>query len=236
MRILMSIVLIVAMVLWAGEVATLQAEYVWGQSINADFGEADKCVVLDAGHGGKDPGKVGVTGCYEKDINLKITEKIKTFLESEGIAVVLTRNGDYGLYSETDSNKKAADMRNRVNLIEQTAPDLTVSIHQNSYSDGSIKGAQTFYYSDSKKGKELAGFLQDRLVYTLDNNNHRKEKANDNYYLLKNTNCPIVIVESGFLSNEEECKLLQSEVYQEKVAWAVYMGIMQYLNANLNTK
>lgn len=231
MRILMSIVLIVAMVLWAGEVATLQAEYVWGQSINADFGEADKCVVLDAGHGGKDPGKVGVTGCYEKDINLKITEKIKTFLESEGIAVVLTRNGDYGLYSETDSNKKAADMRNRVNLIEQTAPDLTVSIHQNSYSDGSVKGAQVFYYKSSAESKKMASFLQNRLVHTLDKKNHRKEKANDGYYLLKNTTCPTAIVECGFLSNFEEGTLLETEEYQEKVAWAIYMGIMQYLNA-----
>ena len=236
MRIIMSAALIVAMIIWAWEAASLQAEYVWGQNTDADFRDMDICVVLDAGHGGKDPGKVGITGCYEKDINLKITEKLKIFLELEGIRVVLTRDGDYGLYSETDAVKKTADMRNRVSLIEQTEPDLVISIHQNSYSDGSIKGAQTFYYSDSKKGKELAGFLQDRLVYTLDNNNHRKEKANDNYYLLKNTNCPIVIVESGFLSNEEECKLLQSEVYQEKVAWAVYMGIMQYLNANLNTK
>lgn len=231
MRIVMSVVLIVAMVLWAREAAKLQAEYVWSQKAGANFDVGKMCVVLDAGHGGKDPGKVGVTGCYEKDINLKITEKLKTFLEMADIEVVLTRDGDYGLYQETDKSKKNADMKNRVRLIEEREPLLAVSIHQNSYSGGSIKGAQTFYYEESNGSKELARLIQNRMVSTLDKDNHRKEKSNDSYYLLKNTTCPMVIVECGFLSNDEECKLLETDYYQEKVAWAIYMGIMQYLNA-----
>lgn len=231
MRIIMSVVLIVAMFFWAREAAAVQAEYVWNKNAMHTYSDERRCVVIDAGHGGNDPGKVGVTGCYEKDINLKITKKLKTFLEMEGIDVILTRDDDLGLYSETDSSKKSADMRNRVQLIEESNAALAVSVHQNSYSGESIKGAQTFYYTGSTESQELARLIQDRLVYTLDKENHRKEKANDSYYLLKNTSCPIVIVECGFLSNNEECRLLETDYYQEKVAWAIYMGVMQYLNA-----
>ncbi len=231
MRIIMSVVLVVAMLFWAREAAKIQAEYVWSTGARLTYDDGKRCIIIDAGHGGKDPGKVGVTGCYEKDINLEISEKLKVFLEMEGIEVILTRDGDYGLYSENDSNKKSADMRNRVQLITESSPDLTVSIHQNSYSDESVHGAQTFYYSGSAESKKLAGFVQRQLVNTLDKDNHRKEKANDGYYLLKNTLCPMVIVECGFLSNNEECRLLETDYYQEKVAWTVYMGIMQYLNA-----
>lgn len=225
MRIIMSIILPMAMLFLSKEMATAQVLYM-GKTIESE----KMCIVVDAGHGGKDPGKVGVSGCYEKDINLRIAEKLKAFLEMEGIEVVFTRDGDYGLYAETDTNKKNADMRNRVKLIEETNPLLTVSIHQNSYSDSSIKGAQTFYCSSSGESKELAGIIQERLINTLDKKNHRKAKANDNYYLLENTTCPIVIVECGFMSNEDECNNLESDYYQEKVAWAIYIGIMQYLN------
>lgn len=231
MRIVMSVIFIIAMALWAREAAELKAKYVWIAKTEGSFRGEKICIVLDPGHGGKDPGKVGTTGCYEKDINLQITEKLKMFLEMEGIWVILTRDGDYGLYSETDSNKKMADMKNRVRLIEENAPDLTVSIHQNSYPEEYVKGAQTFYFSGSGESKKLAGFIQERLVTTLDKENHRKEKTNDSYYLLKNTPCPTVIVECGFLSNDTECRLLETDYYQEKVAWAVYMGIMRYLNA-----
>lgn len=225
LRILMSIILPVAMIFLAKEAAVVRAGYV-----ENDYVRQKQCVVIDAGHGGKDPGKVGVTGCYEKDLNLQIAEKVKMFLEMEDIEIVLTRTDDMGLYEETDTNKKNADMRNRVSLIEEQKPDVTVSIHQNSYSDAGIKGAQTFYFSGSEESRELAHIIQTRLVKTLDKENHRKAKPSDGYYLLKNTSCPMVIVECGFLSNAEECKLLESDYYQEKVAWAIYMGIMQYLN------
>lgn len=225
LRIVMSVILPVAMLFLSKEAAYVRAE-----TLGEEATQEKQCIVIDVGHGGFDPGKVGVTGCYEKDINLEIGEKLKVFLEMEDIEVVMTREGDNGLYSETDSNKKTTDMRNRVQLIEESNPALTVSIHQNSYSDESIKGAQTFYFSGSEESQELARMIQARLVYTLDKENHRVEKANDSYYILKNTSSPIVIVECGFLSNWEECKLLESDYYQEKVAWAIYIGIMQYLN------
>ena len=107
---------------------------------------------------------------------------------------------------------------------------LTVSIHQNSYHEEYVHGAQVFYYANSTKSQELAEMIQQVMALELDKDNARKAKANDSYYLLKKTSTPIVIVECGFLSNYEEAQKLSSELYQEKVAWAIHMAVMQYLN------
>ena len=159
LRIIMSLILPVAMLFLSKEAATIEAGYFGGE-----IAQWKECIVIDVGHGGFDPGKVGVTGCYEKDINLEIAEKLKVFLEMEGIEIILTREDDNGLYEESDSNKKSTDMRNRVNLIEENNPVLTVSIHQNSYSDESIKGAQTFYYAGSEESRILSELIQKRKV------------------------------------------------------------------------
>ena len=187
-------------------------------------------VVLDAGHGGLDPGKVGVDGTLEKDINLSLTYKLKDMLEAADVTVILTRNSDEGLYQEKDTNKKRADMNARCQLIEREMPDLAVSIHQNSYHEEEIKGAQVFYYEKSTEGKRLAQILQRGFDRVLGEENTRQAKANDQYYLLLHTSCPVVIVECGFLSNWEEAAKLSDEGYQEKLAWAIHLGILQYLN------
>ena len=188
------------------------------------------CVVIDAGHGGIDPGKVGINGAQEKDVNLSIALKVKKFLEANDVQVVLTRDTDEGLYDSDSTNKKVQDMKQRVSLIEETDPVVTVSIHQNSYPEEYVHGAQVFYYETSVEGKKLAEILQNRLVETVDPENKRQIKANDSYYLLKKTPTPIVIVECGFLSNQTEAEKLCSDYYQEKVAWAIHLGILQYLN------
>lgn len=192
---------------------------------------ARPCVVIDAGHGGTDPGKVSVDGSLEKDINLEIAKKLQQFLIMEDVDVVLTRESDAGLYDENASNKKVQDMKNRVQIIEEKKPALTVSIHQNSYHEEYVHGAQVFYYSNSEKSKELAERIQQVMTLELDKDNTRQAKANDSYYLLKKTSSPIVIVECGFLSNYEEAQKLASELYQEKVAWAVHLAVLQYLNS-----
>ena len=188
------------------------------------------CVVIDAGHGGADPGKVSVDGSLEKDINLKIALKLQKFLQMQDVDAVLTRDSDGGLYDENASNKKVQDMKNRVAIIEERQPALTVSIHQNSYHEEYVHGAQAFYYAGSDKSRELAERIQQVMALELDKDNARQAKANDSYYLLKKTSTPIVIVECGFLSNYEEAQKLSSELYQEKVAWAIHMAIMQFLN------
>lgn len=188
------------------------------------------CVVIDAGHGGTDPGKVGVDGSLEKDINLKIAKKLAVFLGAADVDVVLTRESDAGLYDENVSNKKVQDMKNRVALIEEKKPVMTVSIHQNSYHEEYVHGAQVFYYAGSEESKDIAERMQRVLAEQVDPDNARQAKANDSYYLLKKTSSPIVIVECGFLSNYEEAQKLSSEAYQEKTAWAIHLAILQYLN------
>lgn len=200
-------------------------------ALSGDVTERKKpCVVIDAGHGGADPGKVGASGVLEKDINLQIAKKLQQFLEQEDVEVVLTRDSDAGLYDENASNKKVQDMKRRVELIEKSQPVVTVSIHQNSYHEEYVHGAQTFYYTGSEQSKRLAEKIQQMLLNKVDKDNTREAKANDSYYLLKKTSSPIVIVECGFLSNRNEAQKLESDYYQEKIAWAIHMGILQYLN------
>lgn len=189
------------------------------------------CVVIDAGHGGSDPGKVGINNQLEKEINLKIAEILKDFLQAEGIEVVMTRESDAGLYDEGASNKKVQDMKRRLEIIEKADPVIVVSIHQNSYHEEYVKGAQVFYYTTSESSRQLAEVIQEQLR-SLDPDNRREAKGNDSYFLLKKTSKPIVIVECGFLSNREEAEKLSSALFQEKMAWNIHMGIMKYLNRN----
>ncbi|HEX3022478.1 MAG TPA: N-acetylmuramoyl-L-alanine amidase [Lachnospiraceae bacterium] len=188
-------------------------------------------VVLDAGHGGVDPGKVGVNDALEKDINLSIVLKLQRLLEENDVNVIMIRTEDNGLYQMSDSNKKNADLRKRVEIINTSGADIAVSIHQNAFQEESSKGAQVFYHSNSAEGKELANILQEQIKETIGDGNHRVAKANESYYMLKKTQCPLVIVECGFLSNWTEAKLLCDENYQEKMAWAIHLGIMSYLNS-----
>lgn len=192
--------------------------------------EVRAVVVIDAGHGGVDPGKVGVAGTLEKDINLAVAQKLKELLFADRVRVVMTRESDAGLYSEQSSNKKREDMAGRVRIIEEANPDLVISIHQNSYPDGSCKGAQMFYYKNSETGKTLAKVLQNSFLEVLQDENRRQEKANTDYYLLRKTSCPVVIAECGFLSNPTEEALLRTEEYQKKLAEALHLGIMRYLS------
>lgn len=189
-------------------------------------------IVVDPGHGGRDPGKVGVNDVLEKDINLSIALKLKEFLELNDINVVMTRETDIGLYAESDSNKKVSDMKKRVELINKKNVVLAVSIHQNSFTQESSKGAQVFYYSNSKEGKDFAQIMQNQLKKSLKDGNKREAKFNDSYYMLKKTECPIVIVECGYLSNYTEAALLIDDNYQEELAWAIHLGILSYLNQN----
>jgi len=205
----------------------IDAVYTMGEA--ASCAEKIPVVVVDAGHGGFDPGKVGITGVEEKDINLAIAQKVARYLEMGDVKVVMTREGEEGLYDADASNKKVQDMKRRIEIMEETQPDMAVSIHQNSYPEEYVHGAQVFYHEDSEEGQKLASLIQKQFVEQVDPENKRQIKANDSYYLLKKTGVPIVIVECGFLSNYKEAELLAEEEYQDRVAWAIYMGIMQYL-------
>ena len=193
-------------------------------------GRSSYTVVIDAGHGGLDSGKVGVDGTLEKDVNLIIAKELENLLKSADINVIMVRDSDKGLYTESSTNKKRQDMAARADLMNNANADCIISIHQNSYSLESIDGAQVFYYTGSSEGELLASFIQKSLISKVDPSNHRKEKSNSSYFLLKNAKAPLVIVECGFLSNWEESKKLVDDAYQQKLAWAIHLGILQYLN------
>lgn len=181
-------------------------------------------IVLDAGHGGIDVGKMGVNGAEEKEINLKITLKIKKLLTEEGISVLMTRSDDNRL---GDTQKD--DLKERVRIINEEQPVLTVSVHQNSYKGSEVRGPQVFYYTDSDAGRSAARILQAELNQ-IDPAYSREEKGNNSYYILKNAKVPVVIVECGFLSNAKEADLLISDEYQDMVAGAVAEGVKKYID------
>lgn len=180
-------------------------------------------VVLDPGHGGADPGKVGVNQAKEKDLNLQIARKVKELLEQAGIEVFLTRQTD-----EADASK-VQDMKNRVKYINDLSPDLVVSIHQNSYTDSTVKGAQVFYFAHSTMAKTLAECMQE-VLHEHFSENHRQAKGNETYYLLKKTEVPTIIVECGFLSNPEEAEQLCTDSYQEQMANGICEGVIKGLD------
>ena len=220
----MAIILLISAAILSRKEAQIMA-------VNSEAGTVNEnCIVVDAGHGGDDPGKIGINGVLEKDINLTIAHKLRDLLESQGYEVIMTRTTGEGLYQPGTKNMKVEDMQKRCEIITKAMPLFTVSIHQNSYPEEYVKGAQVFYYGQSKEGEELAKKIQSSLVAHLDPENHRVEKANESYYLLKKTPTPTVIVECGFLSNSEEADLLNTNEYQDKVAWAIMMGIIEYLN------
>lgn len=179
-------------------------------------------VILDAGHGGIDVGKTGVNGEKEKDINLEISKKIKRFLSDSNVTVKMTREGDERL---ADSQRE--DLKARTDIMNGGAL-LAVSIHQNSYRDPAVSGAQVFYYTDSEEGRTAAGMIQAELN-ALAPDNEKEIRANDSYYILKNTRIPTVIVECGFLSSYTEAEKLADDEYQNRIAEAVSEGILQYI-------
>ena len=192
----------------------------------------NKVIIVDAGHGGVDGGAVGISGVYESHINLEIALRLRRLLEESGAVAILTRDADYGLYSDRGRirDKKNEDLKNRQELINNSEADLFISIHLNSFSQSQYYGAQTFYPKDSPDSKKLAELIQEELIRVLDNGNHRTPKTKSDTYLMKNCKLPTALVECGFLSNPMEERLLQDSEYQEKIAWSIYVGILRYFN------
>lgn len=192
---------------------------------------SEKIVVLDAGHGGWDPGKTGNAGENESELNLAITEKLASFLEQGGATVYLTRADGNALGS-----KKGEDMAQRKTIVNESKGDLLVSIHQNAFPSSSARGAQVFYHKNSEEGKILAECIQNSLKERADAQNKRMAKANEDYYVLRTTQIPAVLVECGFLSNGEEEEKLNENLYQERIAWAIYCGILDYFSMQEGTE
>lgn len=184
-------------------------------------------IVIDAGHGGIDGGSVGVGGTVEKDINLEYAKTLGTMCGEFGFRVVMTRTGDGGLYSPFAVNKKKDDMKKRKEIIEKSSPNVVVSIHMNSTTYASSRGAQVFYNSENENSKLLAENIQQQFVDKLIK--PRKTAQSGDFFITSCTNFPSVIVECGFLSNREEEQLLLSSDYKTNVAYSILCGILAYL-------
>lgn len=191
-------------------------------------------VVIDAGHGGRDPGASGATGLTEKVINLQIALKLRRLIEQGGGTAIMIREDDSGLYTEGGNGRetrKSEDLKNRHAIINSCGADILISIHLNSFQERQYYGAQTFYPSNDEKSRRLAESIQNEMIKVLGRGNDRKSKPTDSVYILKNNNMPSALVECGFLSNPEEERLLGDEHYQEKVAWSIFVGIVKYMEA-----
>ena len=193
----------------------------------------NKVIAIDAGHGGIDPGAIGKQGKMEDDINLDIALKLRRLIEQNGGIVILTRDEDVGLYTENSPTvraKKNEDLRNRRILINESEPDVFLSIHLNSFPQSQYYGAQTFYKKGSEESKKLAFLIQEELRNVLDKNNKRVPQPRDSVYIIREVSAPSVLIECGFLSNPQEERLLNDSKYQEKIAWSIYIGIIRYFN------
>ena len=184
-------------------------------------------IVLDAGHGGRDGGSVGVNGTIEKEINLEYVLLLKEKLVKNGYKVVLTRKNDDGLYSEFAKNKKTSDMNERFRIIKKANPNLVISIHMNSFSSPSAKGAMTYYRTGDEASKKCADLIQKSLA-TYCGAKNKMGKVGD-YYMLNCSYYTAVLIECGFISNPEEEKLLNSKDYKNKMVESIFKGILLYL-------
>lgn len=193
----------------------------------------NKTIVIDAGHGGEDGGATSENGISEAQINLKIALNLQKLLEQSGANVILTRsdeNAIYDLDKKTLREKKVSDIKNRVKIGNNSSADIFVSIHLNKIPQNQYSGWQTFYKDGNEQGKELATSIQNNLNETIQKENKRVPMKISNVYIIKQVEIPTTIVECGFLSNPKEEQILQQEIYQEKLAWGIYNGIIEYFN------
>lgn len=209
--------MLVFSVLWQGSTAVIS------------HSEEGHVVMLDPGHGGYDPGAITSQGVYEKSINLQIAQRVKEMLGPSGIAVFLTREEDIDYAPDGvkgKNTKKQIDLNRRIDLANEAKADVFVSLHVNATATGQNSGAETFYHYKSESGKGLAVLIQQELI-KIPGMNRRIAKPGD-FYVIKNTSMPAVIVEVGYLSSAKEQKKLQQSWYQEQLARAIAKGIANY--------
>lgn len=191
-------------------------------------------VVLDAGHGGIDGGVTGVTtGEKESDINLAVAYAVKEKLTDMGFSVVMTRKTEGGLYGLPTKGFKRRDMERRKEIIQAADPVFVVSLHQNFYPSKSTRGAQVFYGAQSADGQRLAKCLQTSLnaLYAEEGVKGRNAAAAD-YFMLRCTSAPSVLIECGFLSSAADERLLTSPLFRARLASGIVTGIAAFLEEN----
>ncbi len=191
-------------------------------------------IVIDAGHGGEDGGAVATDGTNEKDINLSIAGYLNDMFLSGGFKTKMIRTIDIAIYDEgctTIKSKKVSDMHNRLEIFNSDPNSVVISIHQNKFEQEKYNGTQVFYSPNSNESEVLAENIRLSVVNMLQPENTREnKKATKDIYLLYNCKQPSVIVECGFLSNNNELAKLKTEEYQKQIAFSIYCGCLEYIN------
>lgn len=187
-------------------------------------GDAAKTIVLDAGHGAPDGGAVGPSGTQEKDVNLDIVLKLREILESRGVKVILTREGDSGIYdaaAETIHEKKVSDMHNRLKIINGSGADLFISIHMNAFTRKSSHGLHVFYSRNHPEAEPVARAITGAVAELTGAEAREVKAASDTLYLMKDPKPPAILVECGFITNPDEERLLLTDEYRARIAYAI---------------
>ena len=186
-----------------------------------------KTVIIDAGHGGADAGTIGIDGALEKNINLSIALDLYDYLMVSGINSVLIRSGDYELYKPNEPRNRS-DLYNRMDFINSIPNAVLISIHQNHFSDEKEWGTQIWYAPRSNESKTLADKILKKIKSTIQQDNNRENKeSGDEYYILYNATHPSIMIECGFMSNNEENKKLQNKEYQKDFAYLILAGVCE---------
>ena len=199
--------------------------------VNASAAD-DMTIILDAGHGGEDGGAVA-NGIIEKNINLSITKKLGALLKSAGFNVEYTRKSDTMLNAEgsTLRERKLSDMKNRLSMFNSSEKNIVISIHQNKFTQEAYSGTQVFYSPNNENSAKLSEAIRENIVALLQPDNKREtKKADRGIYLLYNADTPAILVECGFISNAQEAQKLKDNDYQNKIAFAVFSGLLEYYN------
>lgn len=202
-------------------------------SVSSESVKSMPTVVIDSGHGGEDGGAVSESGVLEKDINLSIANDTAALFYLLGFDVTQTRTTDIALDSGEDTirKRKVSDMKKRLEIFNSSKENTIISIHQNKFSESKYHGTQIFYSPNNSKSKQLADSIKYSVKGLLQPDNEREcKKADSGIYLLKNTNNPAVVVECGFISNQEECKNLLDSQYQKQMAYSITAGFLSYYN------
>lgn len=193
----------------------------------------NQTILIDAGHGGVDPGAVGKNNTLEKDITLAVSKRVKILVEQGGGKAIMVREEDVDLGTAQGLLKrKREDLAQRIQLAEETKSDVYLSIHANSFPNEKLTGGQVFYYTNSAEGKVLAQCLQEQLNSVA--GGKRVAKGNQELFILKKANRAAVTIELGFLSNAQEEQKLNDPNYQQQLAVAIYQGLANYLGKGQN--
>ena len=200
--------------------------------VSVDSLPVGKIIILDAGHGGEDPGAVGTNGSLEKDLNLQIVMQMGAILEEKGYVIVYTRTDDRLLYAEEENIKgirKISDLKNRCKVAERYPDSIFISIHMNSFGSKKYSGLQVYYSENNDQSAQLASNIQNKVKECMQPENNRAIKPGKNIYILENIPNTSILIECGFLTNETECEKLSQKEYQKELCFSIICGIIEYI-------